>query len=237
MSSRPFSWHMRSSRFRRPGGLTVGARAPCCHASCCGGRASRRRPRPRSTTPYCSLSAFCSAWGRPARGLRRANVFTLDPGRRARHRPGDLFRRRAPGRRADAGAGAVAAAVPLLASDLCHVRSGRLRLGSGLACLVPQRSVRSTLQSMRRSSQHDRRGASCRIGHAAGWAYWRRLAVSRNMLALCIMYIPNCMIFYFCITWLPTYLRQRHGFEATSSACSPDCRSSSACLAICWVGS
>jgi cyanate permease len=30
------------------------------------------------------------------------------------------------------------------------------------------------------------------------------------------MYIPNCMIFYFCITWLPTYLRQRHGFDATS---------------------
>ncbi len=36
------------------------------------------------------------------------------------------------------------------------------------------------------------------------------------MLALCVMYIPNCMIFYFCITWLPTYLRQRHGFEAAS---------------------
>ncbi len=30
------------------------------------------------------------------------------------------------------------------------------------------------------------------------------------------MYIPNCMIFYFCITWLPTYLRQRHGFDAMS---------------------
>ena len=36
------------------------------------------------------------------------------------------------------------------------------------------------------------------------------------MIALCVMYIPNCMIFYFCITWLPTYLRQRHGFDATS---------------------
>jgi cyanate permease len=36
------------------------------------------------------------------------------------------------------------------------------------------------------------------------------------MMALCIMYIPNCMIFYFCITWLPTYLRQRHGFDAAS---------------------
>ena len=53
-------------------------------------------------------------------------------------------------------------------------------------------------------------------GHAGGSEYWRRLAFSRNMMALCIMYIPNCMIFYFCITWLPTYLRQRHGFDATS---------------------
>ena len=53
-------------------------------------------------------------------------------------------------------------------------------------------------------------------GHAAGWEYWGGLLRSRNMMAMCIMYIPNCMIFYFCITWLPTYLRQRHGFEATS---------------------
>src|SRR6187549_2403847 len=53
-------------------------------------------------------------------------------------------------------------------------------------------------------------------GHAAGWEYWGGLLRSRNMIAMCIMYIPNCMIFYFCITWLPTYLRQRHGFDATS---------------------
>jgi ACS family glucarate transporter-like MFS transporter len=53
-------------------------------------------------------------------------------------------------------------------------------------------------------------------GHAAGWEYWSRLIRNRNMLAMCIMYVPNCMIFYFCITWLPTYLKQRHGFDATS---------------------
>ena len=53
-------------------------------------------------------------------------------------------------------------------------------------------------------------------GHQAGPGYWRALVASRNMLALCIMYAPNCMIFYFCITWLPTYLRERHGFEAAS---------------------
>jgi ACS family glucarate transporter-like MFS transporter len=53
-------------------------------------------------------------------------------------------------------------------------------------------------------------------GHSAGLEYWRTLVVSRNMIALCVMYVPNCMMFYFCITWLPTYLRQRHGFDATS---------------------
>ena len=58
------------------------------------------------------------------------------------------------------------------------------------------------------------RPADC--GHSAGLTYWRTLIANRNMMALCVMYIPNCMIFYFCITWLPTYLRQRHGFDATS---------------------
>jgi MFS family permease len=55
-------------------------------------------------------------------------------------------------------------------------------------------------------------------GHSEGLAYWRTLLASRNVLALCVMYIPNCMIFYFCITWLPTYLRVRHGFDATNLA-------------------
>ncbi len=53
-------------------------------------------------------------------------------------------------------------------------------------------------------------------GHESGAGYWRTLASSRNMIALSIMYIPNCMIFYFCITWLPTYLMQRHGFSMAS---------------------
>ncbi len=58
------------------------------------------------------------------------------------------------------------------------------------------------------------RAADC--GHSAGRDYWRKLIANRNMIALCIMYIPNSMIFYFCLTWLPTYLRLRHGFDATS---------------------
>jgi MFS transporter, ACS family, glucarate transporter len=60
------------------------------------------------------------------------------------------------------------------------------------------------------------RPADC--AHSAGLDYWRKLLTNRNMIALCIMYIPNCMIFYFCITWLPTYLRERHGFDATNLA-------------------
>jgi ACS family glucarate transporter-like MFS transporter len=54
--------------------------------------------------------------------------------------------------------------------------------------------------------------------HRGGWAYWRTLIRSRNMIALSVMYIPNCMIFYFCITWLPTYLLERHHFNISGMA-------------------
>jgi MFS transporter, ACS family, glucarate transporter len=52
--------------------------------------------------------------------------------------------------------------------------------------------------------------------HVAGWAYWGRLLRDRNVLALAVMYSSNSMVFYFCITWLPTYLHERHGFDATA---------------------
>jgi len=52
--------------------------------------------------------------------------------------------------------------------------------------------------------------------HVAGWAYWGRLLRDRNVLALALMYSSNSMVFYFCITWLPTYLHERHGFDATT---------------------
>jgi len=42
-----------------------------------------------------------------------------------------------------------------------------------------------------------------------GWALWLRLLTHRNVLALCLMYLPNSFIFYFCITWFPTYLSER----------------------------
>jgi MFS family permease len=52
--------------------------------------------------------------------------------------------------------------------------------------------------------------------HHAGWPYWRRLITHRNTLALCLSYVPNSCAFYFCITWLPTYLKEKHGFAALS---------------------
>jgi MFS family permease len=50
-------------------------------------------------------------------------------------------------------------------------------------------------------------------GHHEGWAYWKRLLGHRNTLPLCLMYFPNSFAFYFCITWLPTYLKEKHGLE------------------------
>jgi MFS family permease len=56
-------------------------------------------------------------------------------------------------------------------------------------------------------------GRPAELPHLDGWAYWRGLLKQRNVLLLCISYMPNCATFYFCITWLPTYLMERHGFQ------------------------
>jgi MFS family permease len=50
----------------------------------------------------------------------------------------------------------------------------------------------------------------------AGWGFWRHMLRQRNVVGLCLMYVPNCVTFYFCITWLPTYLKERHGFDAAA---------------------
>jgi MFS family permease len=50
----------------------------------------------------------------------------------------------------------------------------------------------------------------------AGGKQWWRLLGDRNVLALCLMYVPNSFGFYFCITWLPRYLQKRHGLEDAS---------------------
>ena len=51
------------------------------------------------------------------------------------------------------------------------------------------------------------------VPHPTGWPFWKSLLRQRNVLLLCITYMPNCATFYFCITWLPTYLMKQHGFE------------------------
>ena len=60
------------------------------------------------------------------------------------------------------------------------------------------------------------RPADC--AHSSGLTYWRRLLANRSVVALCLLYVPNSMIFYFCITWLPTYLRQRRARSVPPAA-------------------
>lgn len=50
--------------------------------------------------------------------------------------------------------------------------------------------------------------------HQVSWEFWRRLATHSNIWSLCLMYFANSYAFYFCITWLPAYLKEQHGFEA-----------------------
>ncbi len=50
--------------------------------------------------------------------------------------------------------------------------------------------------------------------HHEGWEYWKRLLTHPNLLPLCLMYVANTCSFYFCITWLPTYLSEVRGFSA-----------------------
>jgi ACS family glucarate transporter-like MFS transporter len=60
-------------------------------------------------------------------------------------------------------------------------------------------------------------GRAADDGQSHATLSWRLLG-QRNVLALCLMYLPNSYAFYFCITWLPTYLREKHGFTQTSLA-------------------
>jgi sugar phosphate permease len=57
-------------------------------------------------------------------------------------------------------------------------------------------------------------GRTGTLSHHASWAYWRRLAVHRNTLPLCLMYIGNTSPYYFLISWMPTYLNERWNLTA-----------------------
>jgi nitrate/nitrite transporter NarK len=57
-------------------------------------------------------------------------------------------------------------------------------------------------------------GREAPVPSQLGWAFWRGLLQNRSVIALCVMYFPNSFIFYFCITWLPTYLSEQFGLAA-----------------------
>jgi MFS transporter, ACS family, glucarate transporter len=59
-------------------------------------------------------------------------------------------------------------------------------------------------------------GRQVGASHHAGWAYWKQLFGQRNTLALCLAYMPTSTAFYFCITWLPTFLMEKHGFATVA---------------------
>jgi len=54
------------------------------------------------------------------------------------------------------------------------------------------------------------------VARAGSAALMRNRPRLRNVLLLCLAYMPNCATFYFCITWLPTYLEKQHGFSNTA---------------------
>lgn len=53
-------------------------------------------------------------------------------------------------------------------------------------------------------------------GRHDDWQAWKQLLRSRNLAPLCLMYFPNSYAFYFCLTWMPTYLAEEHQFQSLS---------------------
>ncbi len=49
-------------------------------------------------------------------------------------------------------------------------------------------------------------------------AFWRRLLTNRNVLGLCLMYLPASFLVYFCLTWFLTCLREGRGMEGRELA-------------------
>ena len=207
---------MHCSRYRRPGGPTARARGRCSRVSSCGGPRLTAATAAAFSYPVLLGVRFLFGMGEAGAWPCVARTFSRWIPVRERGRVQGVF---------FAGAHLVGGLTPALVLWLLtfmpwrtiFVCFGARRpgVGRGLAHMVPQRSVRARVGERRRAATivAERKPDS---GHAAGWEYWGGLLRSRNMIAMCIMYIPNCMIFYFCITWLPTYLRQRHGFDAAS---------------------
>jgi ACS family glucarate transporter-like MFS transporter len=62
------------------------------------------------------------------------------------------------------------------------------------------------------TAEHEKNTAADKKGRE----YWARLLKDRNMLALCVIAFSNTFAFYFCITWLPTYLEEKYHFNAAA---------------------
>jgi ACS family glucarate transporter-like MFS transporter len=59
-------------------------------------------------------------------------------------------------------------------------------------------------------------GRQISVHHHAGKHVWRALAQSSSVWFLCLAYFSNSYGSYFVMTWLPTYLAERRGFEKES---------------------
>jgi MFS transporter, ACS family, glucarate transporter len=124
-----------------------------------------------------------------------------------------------------AGAHLAGGATPFIVLALLHVMSWRtvfVTFGTiGIVwCIAWYRWFRDEPSEHPRVNAAERArieaGRAVAADHPTGWAYWRRLLGHRNTIPLCLMYLPNSFAFYFCITWLPTYLREKHGFDSVS---------------------
>ena len=147
----------------------------------------------------------------PVHGARDV---ALDPAARARHRQGHLLRRRV---RLSAAATTFAVTPLLPHFDWRRSSSRSACVGfvwaDRVAPLVPRRSDRSSRPRTRPSGALILADRPADVPHPRGVAFWLHLLRQRNVLLLCLLYMPNCATFYFCITWLPTYLEKQHGFE------------------------
>ena len=100
--------------------------------------------------------------------VRGAHVLPMDSPARARNGSGHLLRRRAPGRRADAGAGAVAAPLPVAGARFSSASAASAWCGRRCGSRGSATTRRSTRRSNAAELQTIVSDRPADIGHAAG---------------------------------------------------------------------
>lgn len=147
--------------------------------------------------------------------MRGADIFAVDSAAAAREGAGVFFRGRPPRGRL----------TPLIAAALNNLIGWRWVFvvfgATGLVWVaVWHRWFRNDPAEHPATNAAEREliaaGRAPVVSQHEGWPYWRRLLAHRNTLPLCLGYIPNSCAFYLCITWLPTYLEEKHKFTALS---------------------